>query len=111
MSRLKKLKDFFGFDFPSLDEGISPERENEIIEKIVTVVARLGMGYPAYFLTSSLYPASSYVSQLFVLPAAPLLEFFGIKAYEYAAFLNNRENVKRLMDRIQELMRANRSFR
>jgi len=106
MSWLRKVKDFIGFDFPSLDDGISPERENEIIEKVAKAVSRFGLGYPAYFFVSSLYPASSYVAQLFVYPSAPLLELLGIKAYEYAAFLNNRENIKRLMERIDELSKS-----
>jgi len=108
MSWLRKVKDFFGFEIPDIDT-ISPERENEIIEKVTKVISRMGMGYPAYFFVSSLYPASNYVAQLFVLPAAPLLEFLGIKAYEYAAFINKRENVKRLMDRIEELMKSKKT--
>jgi hypothetical protein len=111
MGLLKKIRDFLGIEIPSLDQGISQERENEIIEKIAKAIVRLGLGYPGYFLTSSLYPVSSYVSQIFIYPWAPLLEFLGIKAYEYAAFLNKRENIKRLMDRIEELMKEEGSLR
>jgi len=106
MPLLKKVKDFFGFEIPSLDEGISPERENEIIEKAAKLISRMGMEYPAYFFVSSLVPVSSLVAHLYVYTSAPLLELFGIKGYEYAAFLNKRENVQRLMNRIEELMKS-----
>lgn len=99
MSRLKRLKDFIGFDIPDID-SISPERENEIIDKVMKFLETTGMGYPAYFFVSSLVPASTYIAQLYVYTAAPLLEFFGIKAYEYAAFLNKKENIQRLLDKI-----------
>jgi hypothetical protein len=102
VSRLRRLKDFLGFDIPDID-SISPERENEIIEKIAGIVSRTGLGYPAYFFVSSLVPASTYFAQLYVYTAAPLLEFFGIKAYEYAAFLNKKENAQRLLDRIGKI--------
>jgi hypothetical protein len=100
-SKLDKIKDFFGFELPSLE--ISPEREDEIIEKIVASVTKHGFVLPSLIVSQMLYPVSRLLVQTTILPAAPLIEFLGLNAYEYAAFLNKKENVKRITDRLTEL--------
>ena len=100
-SKLAKIKDFFGFELPSLE--ISPERENEIIEKIIRAVKKHGFVLPSLIVSQMLYPVSSILVHTTLLPAAPIIEFLGLNVSEYAAFLNKRENVKRITDRLEQL--------
>lgn len=96
-----KIKDFFGFDFPSLE--ISAEREDEIVEKIVEACSNYGFVFPSQLAFRFLFPVSTIFVQTTVIPMIPFLEFFGVKASEYAAFLNKRSNVQRIMNRLEEL--------
>jgi hypothetical protein len=100
-SKLDKIKDFFGFKLPSME--ISPEREDEIIEKVVESVSKYGFVLPSLIVSHMLYPVSTLLVHTAILPAVPIIEFLGLNAYEYAAFLNKKENVKRIMDRLEEL--------
>jgi len=107
MSTLKKIKDFFGFQMPSME--ISPERENEIIEKTARFVSRLGMEWPAILIGSGYVPVSTILAQTTLLPLAPLLELVGIRGFEYTAFFEKKDNVKRLLERIDELRKERES--
>ena len=100
-SKLDKIKDFFGFELPSLE--ISPEREDEIIEKIVESVSKHGFVLPSLIVSQMLYPVSTLLVHTAILPAAPLIEFLGLKGYEYAAFLNKKGNIKRITDKLEAL--------
>lgn len=101
MSLLKKIKDFFGFQFPNID--ITPEREEEIIEKTAKLVSNFGMELPAILMGSAYVPMASVLTQFTLLPISPLLESIGIPGFEYTAFFEKKENVKRLLDRIDQL--------
>ena len=101
MSILKKIKDFFGFEMPSLE--ITPERENEIIEKIARFVSKMGMEWPVELIGWGYVPVATIMTQTTLLPIAPLLEAIGIHGFEYTAFFEKKENVKRLLERIEEL--------
>lgn len=103
---MSKIKNFFKnfFDVPSLE--IPPEREQEIIEKIAQTSVRWGLEMPTMLIGSGLLAAGTIVSHTVLLPAAPLLEFVGIKGYDYTAFFSKQENVERLLKRIDELRDA-----
>ncbi len=101
MPFLKKVKDFFGFQMPSME--ITPERENEIIEKISQFVSRLGMEWPVELIGWGYVPVATIVTQTTLLPMAPLLEAVGVRGFEYTAFFEKKENVKRLLERIEQL--------
>jgi len=98
---LKKIKDFFGFQMPSMD--ITPERENEIIEKIARFVSRMGMELPVELIGWGYLPAATVVALTTLLPMATLLEAIGVRGFEYTAFFEKKENVKRLLERIEQL--------
>jgi hypothetical protein len=100
-SKIDKIKDFFGFQLPSME--ISPEREDAIIDKIVESVSNYGFVFPSLIVSHMLYPVSTLLVHTTILPILPIIEFLGINAREYAAFLNKKENVKRIMDRLEEL--------
>lgn len=101
MSILSKIKRFFGFELPSLE--LSEEKESEIIEKLARAISKWDMETPAYILLYSFRPISTVVSYTTILPAALFLEFFGIDGYKYTAFFSKKENLQRLLKRIEEL--------
>lgn len=105
------IKNFFGivknfFDIPSLD--MTSERKEELIDKIARSVVKYGMEMPASLYIPGFIPAAPFISQLVILPAAPFLELLGINGYEYVAFFYDRDNVRHLMDRIEELQKKNK---
>ena len=104
MSKLKiffkKIKDFIGFSLPTLE--ITPERQEELIEKWATNIAKVGLEFPAQMIGWYAGPMSNMFAQTVLLPMAPLLEFIGIDGYDYVAFLSDKENLKSLVERIKE---------
>ena len=106
MPSLRSLKKFF--DIPSFQQ-IGKEREDEIIDKIVKTVSQHDMEVPALMVLSWLQPTSTIMAQTTLLYFAPMLELFGVKGYDYLAFFNKKENVKIVLDRLQELRDAKES--
>jgi len=102
-SAREKIKGFLRIELPPME--LPPERENELIEKIARIISRYGMEGPAILMTSGFVPVSTIMSLTTLLPLAPLLELMGIHGYEYTAFLNNKNNLKRLLERLDELRR------
>jgi len=83
---------------------ISRERALEIIDKISNFIVIRKMAAPAIMLIESLRPLNFIGSQLlyFFAPFAEII--FNPKEYqEFAALLENREYVKILIDRIDEI--------
>jgi hypothetical protein len=60
----------------------------------------------ALTLGSGIEPISTVASQMVLMPLVPFLEFIGVNGYEYVAFFKNKENVRRLFRRIEELQEA-----
>jgi hypothetical protein len=106
-SFINKLKDFIGFDPPSLD--IDEEREHEIAEKIANSVSRWGLESPVWIFTYGISPYSWVLSMVFLLPMAPILEFLGIDIYDYIGFVSKKKNLNELLDRLEKSQRASRS--
>lgn len=104
MSKIKeifsRIRESFSdfFELPSFD--ISPEREEEIINKIANAISRFDMELPFFLMGGAFVPMTTIISQTVITPVAPLLEFIGIDAYEVAAFLNKKENLRRLVAEI-----------
>ena len=101
-----RIKDFFGdlFELPSTE--ISPEREEEIIDKVARAVSRFDMELPAMFMGNLFVPISTIVSQTVLTPSALFFELIGIDGYEVAAFFRKKDNLKRLISRLEELQLA-----
>ena len=104
MSKIKKiftrLRESFSdfFKLPLFD--ISSEREEKIINKIANEISRFDMELPFFLMGGAFVPMTTIISQTIITPMAPLLELIGIDAYEIAAFLNKKENLKRLIAEI-----------
>jgi hypothetical protein len=83
---------------------ISQERAHEIIEKVATFVATRRMASAAIMTIESLRPLHNIGSQVlyFLAPFAELI-FNPTEYQEFAALLENDENIKYLLKRIDEL--------
>jgi hypothetical protein len=86
-------------DAPEME--LIPEREDEIIEVITRRLTSAKMSKIGFLFGSPLVPGTVWISSIFLIPLAPVLELFGIKGYEIAAFMNNRKAVERLMQRLE----------
>jgi hypothetical protein len=93
-----RAKGIFNVELPPME--LPPEKENELIEKLVTTVGKYKMESAVILLASGFIPISTIVSQTTLLTIAPLLELLGIHGYEYTAFFNNKNNLKRLLQRL-----------
>jgi len=106
---MAKIKRFFAnfidlSPLPSFE--IPPEKETELIEKLAKVISKYDMELPAIFLSSAFRPVSTIMSYTTLLPPATMLEFLGISAYDYIALFAKKDNVQRLIDRLDELHQA-----
>ena len=90
------------FDIPFQGQGLTPEREEELINGVVEKVKDYGMEGVALMLLYPLKAVNVLVAQIGVLPFAPFLELFGLRGYDYATFINKRENIESLIKKIEE---------
>ena len=102
LSRLKKVFSSAG-EYALPPEKLSPDRESELIEKWAQAISRFGLEEPAILFLSGFVPVSYVASQAVLLPGALFIEFFGFKGYDYATFFENKKNVQRIIDRLDEL--------
>lgn len=98
-SIINKIKDFTGFNIPSLD--LDEKREKEIADKLENFISKWEMETPAWIFTYSISPFSRILGMTVMLPMAPVLEFLGINIYDYIAFIRKRENLDELLHRIE----------
>jgi hypothetical protein len=96
---LDRIKGFF--DIPSFD--LPAGKEERIIEQIVRSVSAYGLEMPAIMFTMALEPVSPIFSQITLLPLATMAEFIGLRGFDYVAFFNKRENIEKLLKRLEEL--------
>ena len=88
-----------GFKIPTLD--ISDERGEEIMEILANRIVDNRMEAAAMLFLIPLRPISPIVSQLTLLPFAPLLEAFDIPGFDYVSFMNNSDNVNELVKLVE----------
>ena len=100
MTGLERIKKFLGFELPTFE--LTPEREEEIINKIIGAVQKSGMALPVSFFLAGLEPVSTILGHM-AIPAAPFMEMIGIQGYEYTAFLLNKNNINRINERLARL--------
>jgi hypothetical protein len=112
MSRAKrmfrKLVDTIGFEFPKIE--ITPEKEEETINTIVTAIERWGVEDFAILFGSGFVPMSAIFGYTVLLPWAPIAGFIGVEnPWQYIAFFDNHENVKKIINRLHEDTKTSRS--
>ena len=90
-----------GFNLPTLE--ITPERQEEILTFLAHKIIEHGLDVPAILFLTPLRPISPIVSQLTLLPFAPLLEAWDIAGFDYVSFFQNSDNVDRLLKKIEKI--------
>ena len=97
----KKLVDTIGFELPKIE--ITPEKEEETINLIVNTIERWGMEDFAILFGSGFAPMSAIFGYTVLLPWAPIAGFVGVEnPWQYIAFFDNHENVKKILNRLHE---------
>ena len=82
---------------------LTPEREMELIEKIAKRVVDHHMETPTLLFLETFKPLSFVASQFGIVYLGPLTPLFGSWSEEGLALLQKRENVERLLRKIEEL--------
>ena len=82
-------------------EDLTPEEEDELIEKLAQDIVKRKMGLMAQLTLETISPISKLGANLGMTLLGPYLEFFGVD--KVTALFRKRENLTRLLDRIDEL--------
>ena len=95
---------------PETEDNVTPgfnvtvEQRDAIIESLACRVVAKGMEVPAVLLLEVSKPVSFLFSQGMLLLGPILYPFFGMDRIErFAGFLNSRQNVEMLIQRIEQL--------
>ena len=106
MSWWKRSDDLPAAQRATLASGfeITDQEANKIIESLAVRIVERKLEVPATILLEVCKPLSFFAGQT-VLVAGPILySFFGVENVErFAGFLSNRENIARLIARIEQL--------
>lgn len=82
-------------------DELPPEVEDELIEKMAQHIVKRRLGLMAQIALETLSPVAWLGAELGMTILGPYLEFFGVE--KVTALFRRRENLRRLMDRIDEL--------
>ncbi|GIV15815.1 MAG: hypothetical protein KatS3mg022_1250 [Armatimonadota bacterium] len=86
------------------EDELSDEERDAILERIAQGVVRRGMAAPAVLFLELNKPLSFVASQSLIVLTPFLAPFVGIEnVHRYSRLLEKRENVERLIERIEQL--------
>ena len=85
----------------NLWDDLPPEEEDVLIEKLAQNIVKRRMGLMAQLTLETISPISKLGADLGMTLLGPYLEFFGVE--KVTALFRKRENLTRLLDRIDEL--------
>jgi hypothetical protein len=85
--------------------GLKPEEQDAaLLEAVAQRVVRMGLAVPAVFFLESTKPLSYIGSQALVFLEPFVKSIFNLAAYDrFVALLEDRKNIEKLMQRIEEL--------
>jgi hypothetical protein len=93
-----------GGAFAAPEGDLSPEDRDRMIESVAGRVVARGLGVPAVFLLEMHKPLCFFGSQLLLLGSPILGPFIGFqRLLKFSALVESRENVERLIRRIEEI--------
>ena len=78
------------------------EKEEKILDDVASTIVRFGLETPSMFFLEATKPIAYFLSFSFLAVSAPVLEMFGLAGYDYASTFQKRENVERLMKKIED---------
>lgn len=86
------------------DDELSEQERDAILERIAQGIVRRGMAAPAVLFLELNKPLSFVASQSLIVLTPFLAPFVGIdNVHRYSRLLEKRENVERLIERIEQL--------
>lgn len=97
----QKLGDKIGFHIPKIE--ITPEKEEEIIDHFVMVAKQWGMEDLIILFGGGFSPMSGIFAWTVAAPWAPVLGLAGVEnPWQYIAFFDNHENIKKIINRLDK---------
>ena len=88
---------------------LTPGDEEKLIGNIVKTVVEYGLEAPAILFLEATRPLSFIASQLAIVVLGPLQGLFQFEAPKYTGIFMKRENVGRIIERIEELSKSKSS--
>ncbi len=89
---------------PGLSEfDLTEEEEQKLINNIAKLVVDKGLEAPAIMFLEVTRPLSFIASQLAIVALGPLQWLFELEGPKYTGLFMKKENVSRIIDRIEEL--------
>jgi hypothetical protein len=85
---------------------LTPEDERRLIDNIARIVVDNGLEAPAVMFLEAAKPLSFIGSQLAILALGPLQWLFELEGPKYTGLFMKRENVGKIIDRIEELTKG-----
>jgi hypothetical protein len=82
---------------------LTPEDEQKLIDNIARTVVDNGLEAPAILFLEVAKPLSFIASQFAIIALGPLQWLFDLESPKYTGLFMKRENVERIMKRIEEL--------
>ncbi len=82
-------------------QDLPPEREDELIEKLAQAFVKRDLGLMGRMLLESGGPLTNLFAEFYMGIYGPFFDFLEVD--EYVALLRNRRNVRRLIERMDEL--------
>lgn len=85
---------------------LTPEEEEKLIENIAKLVVDKGLEAPAVMFLEATRPLSFIASQFAIVALGPLQWLFELEGPKYTGLFMKRENVGRIIERIEELSKG-----
>ena len=86
---------------------LTEEEERKLIENIAKLVVDKGLEVPAIMFLEATRPLSFIASQLAIVALGPLEWLFELQGPKYTGLFMKKENVGRIIERIEELSKSN----
>jgi len=86
---------------------LTEEEERKLINNIAKLVVDKGLEAPAIMFLEATRPLSFIASQLAIVALGPLEWLFELQGPKYTSLFMKKENVNRIIERIDELSKAN----
>jgi hypothetical protein len=82
--------------------SITPEREEEISEKLASLISRFKLESPFGAAFEVLKPFSHIFSNIILLPVSPFLYFFGLDGFRYVDFFEKSSNIELIQEKLKK---------
>ena len=83
---------------------LTPMQEEELIENLAKLIIKHKMETPSILFLETMKPLSFVGSTFTMMYLAPFLDVYGVNINQYAILFQRRENVERLLQRIEALI-------